>query len=142
MRDRVGEEFNGLITSVANFGLFVELEGLYVDGLVHVSSLKSDYYQHDAKQHRLVGGKNGQVYALGGRVRVKVVRVNLDERKIDLELIDGGAVGKPANSSKPAMPVKSGKSSRAGKGNNKSSQPQQVHDDEAAPTKKKKRRRR
>ncbi|HWU68307.1 MAG TPA: ribonuclease R [Stenotrophobium sp.] len=87
MSHRVGDEYGGVITGVTNFGLFVELEGLYVDGLVHVSSLKSDYYQHDAKQHRLVGDRSGQVYGLGDRVRVKVVRVNLDERKIDLELV-------------------------------------------------------
>jgi len=142
MRDRVGEEFTGLITSVANFGLFVELEGLYVDGLVHVSSLKSDYYQHDAKQHRLVGGKTGQVYTLGGRVRVKVVRVNLDERKIDLELIDGGAPGKPANSTKPATaPAKSDKSSKSRK-SGKAPQPAPAEDADGAPGKKKKRRRR
>ncbi|TXH05114.1 MAG: ribonuclease R [Nevskiaceae bacterium] len=98
MRDRVGEEFDGLVTAVPNFGLFVELEGLYIDGLVHVSSLKNDYYQHDAKHHRLVGGRNGRVYALGDRVRVRVVRVNLDERKIDLELVEKGATA----SSRPA----------------------------------------
>jgi ribonuclease R len=144
MRDRVGEEFGGLITSVANFGLFVELEGLYVDGLVHVSSLKSDYYQHDAKQHRLVGGKGGQVYALGGRVRVKVVRVNLDERKIDLELIDGGVAGKPANSSKPAtVPEKSRRSGNPNKSGKPSAPPPATDtDSDAAPSKKKRRRRR
>ena len=101
MSDRVGEEFNGLVTSVPNFGLFVELEGLYVDGLVHVSSLKNDYYQHDAKQHRLVGGRNGRVYALGDRVRVKVVRVNLDERKIDLELVDKSPATQPSAEQQP-----------------------------------------
>jgi ribonuclease R len=133
-----------LITSVANFGLFVELEGLYVDGLVHVSSLKSDYYQHDAKQHRLVGGKGGQVYALGGRVRVKVVRVNLDERKIDLELIDGGVAGKPANSSKPATaPEKSRRSGNSNKSGKPSAPPPATDtDSDAAPSKKKRRRRR
>ena len=80
---------------MTNFGLFVELEGLYVDGLVHVSSLKSDYYQHDARKHRLVGDRTGMVYAMGDAVRVQVVRVNLDERKIDLELLAGAAPRKP-----------------------------------------------
>jgi len=87
MRHRIGEEFGGTVSSVAPFGLFVELEGLYVDGLVHVSSLKNDYYEHDKQGHRLVGRAGGVVYMLGDRVRVKVVRVDLDERKIDLELL-------------------------------------------------------
>ncbi|HEY0973996.1 MAG TPA: ribonuclease R [Solimonas sp.] len=87
MRHRVGEEFDGIVSSVAPFGLFVELEGLYVDGLVHVSTLKNDYYEFDERRHRLVGSRGGQAYGLGDRLRVKLVRVNLDERKIDLELI-------------------------------------------------------
>ncbi|MGH8431600.1 MAG: ribonuclease R family protein, partial [Solimonas sp.] len=86
MRHRIGEEFDGTVSSVAPFGLFVELAGLYVDGLVHVSTLKNDYYEHDKQAHRLVGRASGMAYALGDRVRVKVVRVDLDERKIDLEL--------------------------------------------------------
>lgn len=87
MRDRVGEEFDGMVASVAPFGLFVELQGLYVDGLVHVSTLKNDYYEFDDRRHRLVGSRGGMSYGLGDRLRVKLVRVNLDERKIDLELI-------------------------------------------------------
>jgi ribonuclease R len=97
MRHRVGEEFDGTISAATSFGLFVELQGLYIDGLVHVSSLKNDYYQHDARKHRLVGDRTGNVYAMGDRVRVKLVRVNLDERKIDLELLDASA---PASSAK------------------------------------------
>jgi ribonuclease R len=90
MRHRIGEEYDAHIASVAPFGLFIELKGLYIEGLVHVTSLKNDYYEHDAKGHRLVGSRNGTVYSLGDKVRVKVVRVNLDERKIDLELIERG----------------------------------------------------
>jgi ribonuclease R len=116
MGGRVGDEFAGIVTSVASFGLFVELDGLYIDGLVHVSSLKNDYYQHDAKQHRLVGG-HGNSYALGDRVRVKVVRVNLDERKIDLELIDG-----TARNAKP-RDGQSGKSSNQSSGKQQEGQP-------------------
>ncbi len=95
MRDRVGEEFNGLVSGVAPFGLFVELEGLYVDGLVHVSTLKNDYYEFDDRRHRLVGSRGGMSYGLGDRLRIKLVRVNLDERKIDLELIQ--ALGRSSN---------------------------------------------
>ncbi|MGQ0501744.1 MAG: ribonuclease R [Panacagrimonas sp.] len=86
MSDRVGEEFDGVVSGVASFGLFVELGGLYVDGLVHVSSLSNDYYQFEPQHHRLIGDRSGRVFNLGDAVRVKVTRVNLDERKIDLEL--------------------------------------------------------
>lgn len=111
MRDRVGEAFDGVVSSVAPFGLFVELGGLYVDGLVHVSMLSSDYYQFDARHHRLVGDRTGRSFHLGDAVRVKVVRVNLDERKIDLELIE-------ARRSSPAIhrPKPESRPSRASKG--------------------------
>ncbi|MFP5307025.1 MAG: ribonuclease R [Gammaproteobacteria bacterium] len=88
IRHRLAEEFDGTISSVAPFGLFVELDGLYIEGLVHVSSLRNDYYEHDARAYRLVGSRSKTVYGLGDRVRVKLVRVNLDERKIDLELVE------------------------------------------------------
>ncbi len=88
MRHHLGESFEGTVSSVAPFGLFVQLDGLYVEGLVHVSTLRNDYYEYDARAYRLVGSRSKTVYTLGDRVRVKVVRVNLDERKIDLELID------------------------------------------------------
>jgi ribonuclease R len=87
MRHRVGEVFQGRVSSVASFGLFVELEGLYIEGLAHVSCLKNDYYEFDPLRQRLVGSRLKQVYALGQTVRVKVTRVNLDERKIDLDLL-------------------------------------------------------
>jgi len=87
MSHHVGEEFDGTVASVAPFGLFVELDGLYVDGLVHVSTLKNDYYEFDDRTHRLRGSRGGTSYGLGDRLRIKVARVNLDERKIDLELI-------------------------------------------------------
>ncbi|HKV96546.1 MAG TPA: ribonuclease R [Gammaproteobacteria bacterium] len=86
MRDKLGEEFDGLITGVLPFGLFVQLKDLYVEGLVHVTSLPSDYYDHDPVGHRLVGERSGRVFRLTDAVRVRVVNVNLDERKIDFEL--------------------------------------------------------
>jgi ribonuclease R len=87
LQDRVGEQFEGTVTAVTNFGLFVELSALYVEGLVHISALESDYYHFDAVKHRLVGEKSGRFYQLGDRVTVQVARVNLDDRKVDLELI-------------------------------------------------------
>ena len=84
--DRVGQEYSGVVTAVTGFGLFVMLDELYVEGLVHVTGLPKDYYNHEAAQHRMVGERTGRVFRLGDKLRVKVVRVNLDERKIDFEL--------------------------------------------------------
>lgn len=88
MRDRVGETFEGLITNVTGFGLFVELKDIYIEGLVHVTALHNDYYQFDAKKHRLYGERSGITYRLGDSLRVKVGRVDLDQRKIDFELAE------------------------------------------------------
>jgi ribonuclease R len=87
VQERVGEEFDGTISAVVPFGFFVELDELYVEGLVHVTSLPSDYWQFDATGHRLVGERSGRAIRLADRVRVKVARVDLDERKIDFELV-------------------------------------------------------
>lgn len=89
MRDRVGEDFAGIITSVTSFGLFVALKDVYVEGLVHISALKNDYYQYDTKKHRLLGERSGKIYRLGDQIKVKVVRVNLEDRRIDFNLVDG-----------------------------------------------------
>lgn len=94
MRHRIGDRFEGTISSVAPFGVFVELDELYIEGLVHVSSLRNDYYAFDPARQSLVGNRSGFTYTPGDRVRVRVVRVDLDERKIDLEL-------DPANGAQP-----------------------------------------
>ncbi len=87
MQDHVGEEFDGTISGVTNFGLFVTLDELYVDGLVHISDLGQDYFQFDAAKHVLRGERSGVKYQLASRVRVKVVRVNLEQAKIDFTLV-------------------------------------------------------
>lgn len=87
MLDKVGDEFEGVISAVTSFGLFVELDEIYVEGLVHVTALKHDYYHFDPVGHKLTGERSGRVYRLANRVRVQVVRVDLDEKKIDFELI-------------------------------------------------------
>jgi ribonuclease R len=87
MQDKLGFEFDGIITGVTAFGLFVELKDIFVDGLVHVSSLKEDYYHFDPIGHRLRGESSGIVYRLSDQVRVKVMRVDLDEKKIDFDLV-------------------------------------------------------
>lgn len=86
LQDRVGDSFDGVITAVTGFGLFVELTDVYVEGLVHVTALDRDYYQFDQAGQRLIGERTRKVYRLGDKVRVQVVRVNLDERKVDLEM--------------------------------------------------------
>ncbi len=83
MMDKVGEAFDGIITSVNSFGIFVELNEIYVDGLVHITSLDNDYYHFDPVGHRLTGKRAGQVFRLGDPIRIRVAAVNLDERKID-----------------------------------------------------------
>jgi ribonuclease R len=88
MQDKLGEEFDGTITSVQGFGIFVELDQVYVDGLVHITALDNDYYHFDPVGHRLTGERTGQVYRLGDRLRVKVAAVNLDDRKIDFLLAE------------------------------------------------------
>ena len=84
MSGRVGEEFPGVVTGVTGFGLFIQLEDLYVEGLVHVTALSSDYYEFDSVTQRLNGTRSGVSYAVGDRMRVKVARVSIEDRKIDL----------------------------------------------------------
>ncbi len=88
MLDKVAEEFDGIITSVTSFGVFVELDDIYVDGLLHITALDNDYYHFDPIGHRLTGERSGQVYRLGDQIRIKVAAVNLDDRKIDFILAD------------------------------------------------------
>lgn len=87
MQDQVGQVFKGVIASVTGFGFFVRLDELFIDGLVHVSSLDNDYYRFDQIGQRLIGEPGGQTYRLGDRVDVRVEAVNMDERKIDFTLI-------------------------------------------------------
>ncbi len=83
MRDKLGSVHNGKVVSVAGFGLFVELDDIFVEGLVHVSSLRNDYYHYDAARQALIGERTQQRFTLGDRVKVQVADVDLDERKID-----------------------------------------------------------
>jgi ribonuclease R len=84
MRDHVGGSFSGIITGVVPFGLFVTLDDYFVDGLVHISELGRDYFQFDGARHILLGERTGKRYRLADRMRVKLVRVDLESRKIDL----------------------------------------------------------
>ncbi len=87
MRDRIGDEFDVLITGVVDFGVFVQIKGMQIDGLIHVSSLGTDYFHRDKSGYRLVGERSGRVFRLGDSLRARLINVVIDERKIDFELI-------------------------------------------------------
>lgn len=117
MMDKVGDEFEGTIASVTSFGLFIELDQIYVEGLVHVTALGNDYFHFDPVGHRMRGERTGVSYRLGDRVRVRVMRVDLDDRKIDFELVgvstgDGG--GGRRSGAKKSRAGKSGGKKAAG----------------------------
>jgi len=86
MLSHVGKTYDGIISGVMSFGVFVELKGVYVEGLLHITSLKNDYYKFDPIHHRLDGRRSGISYRIGDAIRITVARVNLDDRKIDFEL--------------------------------------------------------
>jgi ribonuclease R len=85
MKDRIGELFEGTITSVTGFGVFVQLDHVYVEGLIHITALPRDYYHHDPVHHQLKGEQSGRTYRMADKIRVKLVRVDTDENKIDFE---------------------------------------------------------
>ncbi len=106
MADKVGEEFEGYVTGVSAFGLFVELVEHFVEGLVHVSTMADDYYRYLEQAHALRGENTRKTFRLGDRVRVQVARVDLEQRRIDLGLLDlleavrAGRVGPEARRSR------------------------------------------
>jgi len=86
LQQHMNQEFDGIIVRILNFGFFVELSGYYIDGLVHVSSLDDDYYQIDANSYQLQGQYTGRSYTLGDSVRVRIVRIDLNEKLIDFNI--------------------------------------------------------
>ena len=86
MLDKVGEVLQGFVSAVTSFGLFIQLDHINVEGLLHISALGKDYYHFDPKRHRLEGERSGSGFGLADQVTVRVARVNLDERKIDFEI--------------------------------------------------------
>ena len=104
IRDKLGEEFTGTISGVTSFGVFVQLDQLYIEGLVHVTELGADYFQYDEARHELRGERTGMRYQLTDRVRVQVSRVDLDARRIDLRLVtesDARGLPRHADSGEP-----------------------------------------
>ena len=142
MREHLGEEFGGTVTAVTSFGLFVTLDGLYVDGLVHITELGGEYYRFDEVKQELRGERTGVRYAVGARVRVQVSRVDLDGRKIDFRLVrEVDLLGRGARSAAPGDELKAlkeadrgakraAKSARAGKttksGKSSSASPEKI----------------
>jgi ribonuclease R len=88
MQDRISEEFEGTVAGVTSFGLFVALDGVYVEGLLHVTELGNDYFHYDKARHEMAGERTGVRYRLGDRLRVKLVRVDLETTKIDFTLVN------------------------------------------------------
>ena len=126
MQDHVGGEFGGTIAAVTSFGLFVELEDIHIEGLVHITELSNDYYHFDPVRHCLEGERRHKVYSLGDTVQVKVIRVELDEKRIDLRIVGNRAAvksnknnksnaNKRAEKSRTAVKKKKSNSSKIGK---------------------------
>jgi ribonuclease R len=103
MQDKVGEEFDGTISGVTSFGLFVTLDGLNIDGLVHITELGRDYFHYDAGRHALIGERGGRVFQLAGRIRVRVARVDMEQTKIDFTLAEEAAPAVPTASARPTF---------------------------------------
>jgi ribonuclease R len=87
MQDRVGQEFDGLITGVTDWGIYVEEKDSRSEGMVRLSSIKSDFFTHEPAKYRIKGTRTGKIYTLGDTVRVKLVRADAEERLIDFELV-------------------------------------------------------
>jgi len=102
MQEHLGEEFDGIVSGVVDFGLFVQLEGLQVDGLLHVSALGQDYFTRDSSGYRLIGRSSGRSFRLGDRLRVRVINVSLDDRRIDFELAEAGETARRERRHRPA----------------------------------------
>jgi ribonuclease R len=110
MQDKIGEDFDGTISGVTGFGVFVTLDNLNIDGLLHITELGRDYFHFDASRHALIGERSGRTFQLADRVRVRVARVDMEQTKIDFALADADAAGAgaatvPAAAAEPGRPV-------------------------------------
>jgi len=88
MRDRIGDEYNGTVSAVTSFGMFVAIDEIFIEGLVHVSELGQDYFHYDQAKHMMLGERTGKKYRLGDRVRIKVMRADIETSKIDFALVE------------------------------------------------------
>jgi ribonuclease R len=111
MQDKVGDEYDGFITGVTAYGFFVELVELFVEGMVHVSTLTRDYYQYVEKRHALVGERSREMFRIGDRVRVRVAAVSLEKKQIEFVLANAALPGSrpvegAAGEEYPRIPIK------------------------------------
>ncbi len=102
MREHLGEEYSGVVTSATSFGIFVTLDAMYVEGLVHITELGGEYFRFDEARQELRGERTGIRYAIGTRVQIQVSRVDLDGRKIDFRLVTEEGVGRSVRERLPA----------------------------------------
>ncbi|OYW39299.1 MAG: ribonuclease R [Hydrogenophilales bacterium 12-61-10] len=115
MRDRIGDEYNGTVSAVTSFGMFVALDEIFIEGLVHVSELGQDYFHYDQGKHWMLGERTGKRYRLGDRVRIKVLRADIETSKIDFGLVDSVDASDVASEAAPAANKKAGKARSGGK---------------------------
>lgn len=111
MQDRIGDEYNGTVSAVTSFGMFVSVDDIFIEGLVHVSELGQDYFHYDQAKHMMLGERTGKKYRLGDRVRIKVMRADIETSKIDFSLV--GVVEAAEEIAAPKK--KSGRSRSGGK---------------------------
>jgi ribonuclease R len=114
IKSKLGEEFTGTISGVTQFGIFVQLDEMYVEGLVHITDLGADYFQYDDARHELRGERTGKRYQLTDKVKVQVSRVDLDARKIDLALVQAGGARGPNAVREQVMAAGRDKNTRGG----------------------------
>jgi ribonuclease R len=129
MRDHVGEEYDGTIAGVAGFGLFVQIESPFVEGLVRAATLSDDHYELDEQTQRLVGQRTGRQFALADPVRVRIENVSVQRRKIDMVLVEHESTAPPPperprrrrddrEHKKPLRPAPSRRHDRSARGGN------------------------
>ncbi|MBX3708625.1 MAG: ribonuclease R [Gammaproteobacteria bacterium] len=143
MMDKVGQEFSGVISGVMNFGVFVELAEIYVEGLVHISTLPDDYYLFDPIKHALLGERTGRRFRLGDQIKIRVARVDLDQREIDFVLAEGvrGTRASNMRNRSPKKKMEKEKRDDEKKSKNQRDTKKKQHVDSHAKAKKKRRKR-
>jgi len=97
MKDKLGDVFSGTISSVTGFGVFVSLDEIYIEGLIHVTDLGNDYYVFNKSKHALIGERSGKSFGMGDRVKIKVAKIDMELSRIDLILIDSNKLIKNKN---------------------------------------------
>ena len=109
MQDRIGDEYNGTVSAVTSFGMFVAIDDIFIEGLVHVSELGQDYFHYDQAKHMMLGERTGKRYRLGDRVCIKVLRADIETSKIDFSLVeDMGSVAEALEPKKKTSKARTG----------------------------------